>query len=127
MRDASIRVRLRGTALGALAAAAAVLAIVPAAASVGIGPQPYYGVPIPPVPPFLGDPFAPAPAPQPSARVCDGTEPIIGGILGATAGGLLAAALNERRGRVDPGGTVFGVVTGAMVGATLAASHCTED
>ncbi len=136
MTDISIHARLRRTALAALAAlaaVAAVLAIVPAAAFSGPGPQPYYGVPIPPAPPFLGNPFAPmpmpvpAPTPQTYARVCDGSEPIFGGILGAAAGGLLAAAVGEDRGRVDPGLTMFGVITGATVGATLATSHCTDD
>ncbi|MDE2228187.1 MAG: hypothetical protein KGL11_03995 [Alphaproteobacteria bacterium] len=119
------RLRAAFAALAALALAAAVLAIVPAAAAPGPGAQPYYGAPIP-VPPFLANPFAPRPEP-PFARSCDGSEPIFGGILGATAGGLLAAALGEDHGRVDPGATVFGVVAGAMVGATLAASHCPND
>ena len=101
--------------------AAAALAATPVAAAPGPGPQPYYGVPIP-APPFL-DPFAPAPAPR-LVQACDGSEPIFGGILGASAGGLLAAVLSERRGHIDPGATVFGVITGAMIGATLAASHC---
>lgn len=107
--------------LAAAALAAVALAATPAAAAPGPGPQPYYGVPIP-APPFL-DPFAPAPTPR-FAQACDGSEPIVGGILGASAGGLLAAVLSERHGQVDPGATVFGVITGAMVGATLAASHC---
>jgi hypothetical protein len=120
------RLRAALAALAALATAAAVLAIVPAAAAPGPGAQPYYGVPIP-VPPFLANPFAPQPEPPFARSACDGSEPIFGGILGAAAGGLLAAALGEQHGRVDPGATVFGVVTGAMVGATLAASHCPSD
>jgi hypothetical protein len=130
MTDISIHLRLRRAALAALAAlaaAAAVLAIVPAAAFPGPGPQPYYGVPIPAAPPFLGNPFAPQPAPPFVRTSCDGSEPIFGGILGAAAGGLLAAAVGEQHGRVDPGLTMFGVITGAAVGATLATSHCTSD
>ncbi|HYL48346.1 MAG TPA: hypothetical protein VET84_03195 [Stellaceae bacterium] len=111
--------RLRRAALAACLGLA--LPATPAAAAPGPGPQPYYGVPFP-APRFL-DPFAPAPAPR-FVQVCDGSEPIVGGILGASAGGLLAAALSEDHGRVDPGATVFGVITGAMLGATLAASHC---
>jgi hypothetical protein len=133
MTDTSIQARLLRAVLAALAIlamAAAVLAIVPAAATPLPSPRLYYGLPVP-VPPFLGDPFAPTPAPAPAppsfARACDGSEPIFGGILGAAAGGLLAAALSEHHGQADPGATVFGVVTGAMVGATLAASHCTTD
>lgn len=109
--------------LAASAYAAVALAVTPVAAAPGPGPQPYYGVPIPAPPPFL-DPFALAPTPPRIAQACDGSEPIFGGILGASAGGLLAALLSEHHGRADPGATVFGVITGAMIGATLAASHC---
>ena len=119
MADRALHRRLR---LAAAALAAVALAATPAAAAPGPGPQPYYGVPIPAPPPFL-DPFAPTPTPR-FAQACDGSEPIFGGILGASAGGLLAAALSENHGRVGPGATVFGVITGAMIGATLAASHC---
>jgi len=119
MADRALHRRLR---LAAAALAAVALAATPAAAAPGPGPQPYYGVPIPAPPPFL-DPFAPTPTPR-FAQACDGSEPIFGGILGASAGGLLAAVLSERHGRADPGATVFGVITGAMIGATLAASHC---
>jgi len=122
MANLAFRGRLRRAAGAALAAfAALVLAVMPTVAAPGPGPQPYYGVPFP-APRFL-DPFAPAPAPR-FVQVCDGSEPIVGGILGASAGGLLAAALSENHGRVDPGATVFGVITGAMIGATFAASHC---
>ena len=118
MANSAFHGRLRRAAV---AFAAVALAVTPAAAAPGPGPQPYYGVPIP-APRFL-DPFAPAPTPR-FAQACDGSEPIFGGILGASAGGLLAAVLSERHGRADPGATVFGIITGAMVGATLAASHC---
>lgn len=113
-------------AAGALLAAfaALVLVVMPTVAAPGPGPQPYYGVPYP-APRFL-DPFAPAPTPR-FVQACGGREPIVGGILGASAGGLLAAALSENHGRVDPGATVFGVVAGAMIGATLAASRCPPD
>ncbi|HKR20318.1 MAG TPA: hypothetical protein VJS41_09270 [Stellaceae bacterium] len=121
MADIAIHGRLRLTAAAFAAVAMTALAITPAAAAPGPGAEPYYGAPIP-APPFL-DPFAPAPTPR-FARACDGSEPIFGGILGASAGGLLAAVLSENHGRVDPGATVFGVITGAMVGATLAASRC---
>lgn len=119
MADSAFHRQLR---LVAAAFAAVALAATPAAAAPGPGPQPYYGVPIPAPPPFL-NPFAPAPTPR-FAQACDGSEPIFGGILGASAGGLLAAVLSERHGRADPGATVFGVITGAMIGATLATSHC---
>jgi hypothetical protein len=118
-------------ALAILAAAAAVLAIVPAAAFPGPGPQPDYRMPALPVPPFLGDPFVPTPMPAPAppryARACDGSEPIFGGILGAAAGGVLAAALSEHDGRTDPDATLFGVITGAAIGATLVTSQCQAD
>ena len=120
MAERALHGRLR---LAAVFAALAMmgLAAAPAAAAPGPGAEPYYGVPIP-APPFL-DPFAPTPTPR-FAQACDGSEPIFGGILGASAGGLLAAVLSEHHGRVDPGATAFGVITGAMIGATLAASHC---
>lgn len=119
MANSALHRRLR---LVAAAFAVVALAATPAAAAPGPGPQPYYGVPIP-APRFL-DPFAPAPTPPRIVQACDGSEPIFGGILGASAGGLLAAVLSERHGQADPGATVFGVITGAMIGATLAASHC---
>ncbi|MDE1903307.1 MAG: hypothetical protein KGI46_05580 [Alphaproteobacteria bacterium] len=119
MANSAFHRRLRRAAAAFVAVA---LAATPVAAAPGPGPQPYYGVPIP-APRFL-DPFAPAPTPPRIVQACDGSEPIFGGILGASAGGLLAAVLSERHGRVDPGATVFGVITGAMIGATLAASHC---
>jgi hypothetical protein len=125
MADSALHVRLLRVAVATLVGLAALaLAAAPAAAAPGPGPQPYYGVPLP-APPFL-DPFVPAPAPR-FAQACDGSEPIFGGILGASAGGLLAAALSEHHGRVDPGATLFGVITGAAIGATLAASHCPPD
>lgn len=119
MANSALYRRLRRAAA---AFAAVAMAATPVAAAPGPGPQPYYGVPIP-APRFL-DPFAPSPTPPRIAQACDGSEPIFGGILGASAGGLLAAVLSERHGRADPGATVFGVITGAMIGATLAASHC---
>lgn len=121
MADSTVHRRLRRAVAACTAVAMAAMAATQAVAAPGPGPQPYYGVPIP-APPFL-DPFAPTPTPR-FAQACDGSEPILGGILGASAGGLLAAVLSERHGQVDPGATVFGVITGAMVGATLAASHC---
>ncbi|SRR5579883_807525 len=120
MADGALHGRLRLAMTCVALVAMTALTAAPAAAAPGPGPQPYYGVPL--MPPFL-DPFAPTPTPR-FAQACDGSEPIFGGILGASTGGLLAAMLSEHHGRVDPGATLFGVITGAMIGATLAASHC---
>ena len=86
-------------------------------------PQPYYA-PLPP-----GYSYAPPPgtaAPPGTARVfaCDGSEPLLGGILGAAAGGLLGSALGQHHGRIDPGATLFGMFAGAMLGAAIASSGC---
>jgi hypothetical protein len=68
--------------------------------------------------------YDPPPYPSHPPR-CNGSEPLTGGIYGATLGGLIGSLLGrDRYGRVDPGATVFGVITGAMLGATIAASRC---
>gem|GEM_PF-5293768 len=108
----------------AAAMTAAMLAAAPATAAPGPGPQPYFGVPL--VPPFFAAPLLPHPQ-LPNAGRCDGSEPVLGGLFGAAAGGLLAAVLGKRHGRADPGATIFGVTAGAMIGATLAASGCPAD
>jgi hypothetical protein len=79
--------------------------------------------------PFPPPVFRAAPAPlQTYYRHCNGSEPLLGGIFGAWAGGLIGAALSQDgHGHVDPGAAMFGAITGAMLGATLAASSCEDN
>jgi hypothetical protein len=70
-------------------------------------------------------PPAPYDSPPYPRQACNGSEPLTGGIYGATLGGLIGSLLGrDRYGRVDPGATFFGIVAGAMLGATFAASRC---
>jgi hypothetical protein len=107
------------------AGVAAALALLVSSAQAWPGPSPYPPFFYPYPPPAFRAPPAPAPPPQTVDRGCDGSEPVLGGIFGAWAGGLLGAALGQdRHGQIDPGATAFGAIAGAMLGATLAASSC---
>lgn len=121
---------MRAKMLFRAAVLAAAVALFASASQAWPGPSPYppFFYPFPP-PAFRAPPAPPpAPPPQTAYRGCDGSEPLLGGIFGAWAGGLLGAALGQdRHGNVDPGATMFGAITGAVLGATLAASNCDND
>jgi hypothetical protein len=102
--------------IAAALAALMLLAAAPAQAWPGAAPPSPYDSP-----PGTGAPIRPL-YPR---LACDGNVPLTGGIYGATLGGLIGSLLGrDRYGRVDPGATFFGIVAGAMLGATFAASRC---
>ncbi|HUN46448.1 MAG TPA: hypothetical protein VMU85_08010 [Stellaceae bacterium] len=119
------RLGVAGAALALLIALGGVAT--PAAAADGRADSPYWGHrPYPPMAVYPPPPpgYYPPPAPRYNPReaaACDNSGLVAGAMVGAAAGGILAAQAS--RGAYDnTGATLFGILAGAVIGGAIGQS-----